>query len=196
MYRYIIYVPNDQELKSLIVSEMHKVPYVEHPNYHKTIVVVKKQYYWIHMKKEVVGFIVRCLKCQKVKVEHRHPTGLLEYFSIPEWKWEVVTMDFITKFLRTTKKHDYIMVMVEKFTKYSHFIPVKSMHKEIDIVDIFMHEVARLHGVPKTIMSDKDSKFTLNFWKGLFKVFGKNMNFSTTYHPESNAQIERINQVI
>jgi hypothetical protein len=78
------------------------------------------------MKKEVVDFIARCLECQKVKVEHRHPTGFLQPFPIPEWKWEVVTMDFITKLPRTVKKHDSIMVVVDKLTKASHFIPVKS----------------------------------------------------------------------
>jgi hypothetical protein len=87
--------------------------------------VVKKQYYWPGMKKEVVDFIARCLECQKFKVEHRHPTGLLQPLPIPEWKWEVVTMDFITKLPRTTKQHDSIMVVVDKLTKVSHFIPVK-----------------------------------------------------------------------
>jgi hypothetical protein len=160
MYRHIVYVPNDQEMKILLLSEMHKVPYVGHPSYQKTIIAVKNQYYWPIMKKEVVDFIARCLECQKVKVEHRHPAGLLQPLPTPLWKWEVTTMYFITKFPRNVKKHDSIMVVVGKLTKASHFIPVKSAHKETNIVDIFMHEVARLHGVPKTIMSDKDSKFT------------------------------------
>jgi hypothetical protein len=78
-------------------------------------------------------------------------------------------MDFITKFPRTAKQHDSIMVVVDKLTKAAHFIPVKSTHKEANIVDIFMCEVARLHGVPKTIVSDRDSKFTSNFWKGIIQ---------------------------
>jgi hypothetical protein len=196
MYRCRVYVPNDQGVENMLLSEMHKVPYVGHPGYQKTIVAVKKQYYWPGMKKEVVDFIARCLECQKVKVEHRHPTGLLQPFPIPEWKWEVVTMDFITKFPRTAKQHDSIMVVVDKLTKAAHFIPVKSMHKETNIVEIYMREIAKLHGVPKTIVSDRDSKFTQNFWKGLFKGFGTNLNFSTTYHPESDGQTERVNQVI
>jgi hypothetical protein len=75
------------------------------------------------MKKEVVDYIAKCLECQKVKVEHRHPVGLLQPLPIPEWKWEVVTMDFITKLPRTSKQHDSIMVVVDKLTKASHFIP-------------------------------------------------------------------------
>jgi hypothetical protein len=80
------------------------------------------------------------------------------------------------------------MVVVDKFTKASHFIPLKTTHKAIDVVDIFMKEVERLHKIPKTIVSNRDSKFTLNFWKGLFKGFRTNLNFSTSYHTESDGQ--------
>jgi hypothetical protein len=88
-------VPNDQKLKSMLLSVMHKVPYVGHLGYQKTIFIVKKQYYWHSMKKEVVDFIARCLECQKVKVEHIHRAGLLQPLPISEWKWEVVTMDLL-----------------------------------------------------------------------------------------------------
>jgi hypothetical protein len=108
----------------------------------------------------------------------------------------VVTMDFITRFPRTGKLHDSIMVVMDKLTKYSHFIPLKTTHKAADVVDIFMREVARLHRIPKMIVSDRDPKFTLNFWKGLFKGFRTNLNFSTAYHPESDGQKKRVNRVI
>jgi hypothetical protein len=136
------------------------------------------------------------MECQKVKAEHRHPAGLLQPLPIPEWKWDVVTMDFITGFPRTSKQHDSIMVVVDKLTKAAHFIPLKTTHRAADVADIFLKEVARLHGIPKTIVSDRDPKFTSNFWKGLFKGFGTNLNFSTTYHPESDGQTERVNRVI
>jgi hypothetical protein len=142
MYRGTIYVPNSQELKNMIFREMHNVPYAGHPGYQKTIAVVKRQYYWPGMKKEVVEYIAKCLECQKVKVEHRHPAGLLHPLPIPEWKWEVVTMDFITKLPRTNKQHDSIMVVVDKLTKAAHFIPVKLTHKETNIVDIYMREIS------------------------------------------------------
>jgi hypothetical protein len=117
---------------------MHNVPYAGHPGYQKNIATVKSQYYWPGMKKEVVDFILRCLECQKVKAEHRHPTDLLQPLPIPEWKWEVVTMDFITKLPRTNKQHDYIMVVVDKLTKVAHFIPVKLTHKATNIDDVYM----------------------------------------------------------
>jgi hypothetical protein len=111
------------------------------------------------------------------------------------WK-DSPSSEFINKFPRMTKKHDSVMVVVDKLTKSSHFIPVKSMHKATDTDEIYMHEVSKLHGVPKTIVSDRDSNFTSNVWKGIFKGFGTNLNFNTTYRPKSDGQTERLNQVI
>jgi hypothetical protein len=147
---------------------MNNVTYVGHPRYQKNIAAVKSQYYWPCMKKEVVDFISRCLKCQKVKAEHRDPVDLLQPLPIPEWKWEVVTMNFITKLPKTNKQHDSIMVVVDKLTKVAHFILVKRTHKAVSIADFYMREIAQLHGIPKTIVSDRDPKFTSKFWKGLF----------------------------
>ena len=117
---------------------MNSVSYVGHPGYQKTIVAIKNQYYWPCMKKQVAHFIVKCLECQKVKDEHRHPDSLLQPLPIPEWKWEFVTMDFITKLPRTNKQHDSIMVVVDMLTKAAHFIPVNSTHKETSIAQIYM----------------------------------------------------------
>jgi hypothetical protein len=148
------------------------------------------------MKKEIAEYIARCMECQRVKVEHRHPTGLLQPLLIPKWKWEVVTMDFITGLPRTNKQHDSIMVVVDKLMKVAHFIPLETTHTTSNVVDIYMRKVAQLHGILKTIMSDRDPKFTLKFWRGLFKGLETSLNFSTTYHPESDGQKERVNQVI
>jgi hypothetical protein len=109
---------------------------------------------------------------------------------------EVVTIDFITGLPRTNKQHDSIMVVVDKLTKAAHFIPLKTTHKATNVADIYMREVALLHGIPKTIVSDRDPKFTSKFWRGLFKGFRTNLNFNTTYHAEFDGQIERVNQVI
>jgi hypothetical protein len=138
------------------------------------------------MKREINEYIAICMECQKVKVEHRNPVGLLQPLPIPEWKWEVVMIYFITGFPRTSKLHDSIMVVVDKLTKAAHFIPLKITHKAGDVADIFTKEVARLHGIPKTIVFDRDPKFTSNFWKGLFKGFEMNLNFSIDYHPKSD----------
>jgi hypothetical protein len=94
------------------------------------------------MKKKVVDFISKCLKCQKVKAEHRHPVRFLQPLPIPQWKWEVLIMDFITKLPKTNKQHDSIMVVVDKLTKSAHFILVMLTHKEANIVDVYMREIS------------------------------------------------------
>ena len=112
------------------------------------------------MKKDMAEYISRCMKCQQVKVEHQHPAGLLHPLPVPEWKWEVISMDFITGLLMTWRQHDSIMVVVDKLTKAAHFIPVKSTHKTDDIANIFMKDIFKLHGLPKAIISNRDVKFT------------------------------------
>jgi hypothetical protein len=121
---------------------------------------------------------------------------LLQPLPIPQWKWEVVTMDFITGLPRTSKQHDAIMVVMDKLTKATHFITLKTTHKATYVVDIYMRELARLHGIPKTIVFDKAPKFTLMFWKCLFKGFGTNLNFNIAYYLEFDGKTERVNQVI
>ena len=100
-----------------------------------------------------------------MKVEHQHPTVLLQPFPVAEWKWEFISVDFITGFPMTWRQHDSIMVVVDKLTKEAHFIPVKSMHKTDEIDKIFMKEIFKLHGFPKEIFFDRDVNFTSNFWK-------------------------------
>jgi hypothetical protein len=115
------------------------------------------------MKKEVANYIAQCLECQKVKVDHKYLEGMLQPFPITVWKWEVVTIDFITKMTRIMKHNDSIMVVVDRFTKTKKFIPVKTIHKETNITFIYMKEVASLHGVPKAIVPYRDPKFTSKF---------------------------------
>ena len=97
-------------------------------------------------------------------------------------------MDFITRLPMTWRKHDSIMVVVDKLIKVAHFIPINSTHKTNDMAEIFMKEIFKLHGFPTAIVSDIDVKFTSNFWKGLFADLGRNLNFSTTYHPQTDGQ--------
>ena len=136
------------------------------------------------------------MKFQHVKVEHQHPAGLLQPFPDLEWKWEDISMDFIAGLPMTWRQHDSIMVVVYKLTKAAHFISVNSTHKTDDIEKIFMKEIFKLHGFPKAIVSNRDVKFTSNFWKGLFAYLGTKLNFSATYHPQTDGQTKRVNQVL
>jgi hypothetical protein len=148
------------------------------------------------MKKEVANYIDRCLECQRVKKEHRNPEGLLQPFPILKWKCDVFIVDFMTKLPRTMKQNDSIMVVVDKLTKATHFIPVKTTQKAKNIAKHYVKEVVRLHVVSKKIFLDRDPKFTSIFWKGSFKGFGTNLNLSTTYHPKSDGKTQRNNMII
>ena len=137
----------------------------------KTIATARRQYFWPGMKKDMAEYISRCMKCQQVKVEHQHPAGLLQPLPVPEWKWEVSSMDFIREFSMTWRQHDSIMVVVDKLSKETHFILVKSTYKTNSIAMIFMKEIFKLHGLPKAILLDQDTKFTSNFFNFFFLIW-------------------------
>lgn len=117
-------------------------------------------------------YLTKCLECQLVKAEHQHPASLVQPLPIPKWKCEIITLDLITSLPRTRKQHDSIMVVVDKLRKTAHFIPVKSTYKMVDIADIFMREIFRLHEIPRVVISNRDIKFTSTFGKTLFAGLG------------------------
>eukprot|EP00253_Pinus_taeda_P006607 PITA_06607 len=191
-----IYIPNQSSIKEKILDENHRSPYAGHPGYQKLITSLRKEYYWPGMKKDVVEYLARCLECQQVKAEHQHPAGLLQLIPIPEWKWETITMDFITGLPKSKRSNDSIMVVVDKLSKSAHFIPVQSTYRAAQIANIFMQNIFKLHGLPKVIISDRDVKFTSAFWRTLFEGLGTQLSFSTAYHPQTDGQTERVNQVL
>eukprot|EP00253_Pinus_taeda_P031928 PITA_31928 len=160
------------------------------------ITSLRKEYYWIGMKKDVAGYLARCLECQQIKVEHQHPAGLLQPLPIPGWKWETISMDFIIGLPKSKKNNDSIMVVVDKLSKSAHFILVKSTYRVVQIAHVFMQNIFKLHGLRKTIISDRDVKFSSVFRKTLFAELGTQLNFSMAYHPQTDGQTERVNQVV
>ena len=145
------------------------------------------------MKNKVAEFLARFIECQQVKAENQHPTGLLQQLPIANWKWEAISLDFITGLPKNHKQNDSIMVVMDKLSKETHFISVKTTHKAPNIADIFMKEIFHLHGIPKVIISDWDPKFTSNFWKSLFKGLDTKLNFSIVYHSQMDRLTERVN---
>jgi len=128
-------------LKAGILDEIHKKPYSGHPGYQKTVTMLRKDFYWPKMKGEVAEYLAKCLECQLVKAEHQHPAGLLQPLPIPERKWEIISLDFITGLPKNAKQNDSIMVVVDKLSKAAHFIPVKSTYKAVNIAKNFMKEI-------------------------------------------------------
>jgi hypothetical protein len=185
-----ICVPPNDELTSLILNEAHRVVYMAHPEVKKMREDLKPLFLWKGMKVAIVNYVARCLECQQVKVEHKHPVGLLHPHAIPESKWEVISMDFIVGFPLTAMRHDSIFVVVDTLTKSYHFIHVCTMYQEPDIARVFIGEIVRLHNVPKRIISDQGSMFIGRFWISFQEALGTQLNFSTSYHPETDGKIE------
>ena len=120
------------------MNDLHKRPYPWHPRNDKMITMIRKDFFWPNMKKEVAQYLASCLECQQVKEQHQHQVGLLQPLPIPKWTWETISMDFITDLPKNFRQHDSIMVVVDKLSKAAHFIPVKSTYKVLNIADIFM----------------------------------------------------------
>ena len=148
------------------------------------------------MKRHVGEFVRRCLTCQQVKAEYQKPPGLLQPLEVAEWKWEHVTMDFVTHLPRTQQRHDAVWVIVDQLTKSAHFLAVRMTFTLERFYRLYMREIVQLHGVPVSIVSDGDSRFTTHFWKSLQKAMGTRLTMSTAYHPQTDGQFERTIQVL
>ena len=135
------------------------------------------------MKRDVVDYVARCLTYQQVKDEHQRPGGMLQPLDIPEWKWEEVTMDFMSGLLRSSEGYDSILVIVDRMTKSAHFLPVKTTDQVRKLTKLYLKEIMRLHGVPVLIVSDQDTRFTSMFSKELQAGFGTRLKFSIALHP-------------
>ena len=119
------------------------------------------------MKRDVTEYVSKCFTCQQVKAEHQMPTGLLNPLPIPQWKWDNITMDFVSGFHLTQQKHDSIWVIVDRLTKSAHFIPVRIDYSMDRLAELYVDEIVRLHGVTLSIVSDRDPRFTSRFWNEL-----------------------------
>ncbi|KAL0546694.1 hypothetical protein IC582_016606 [Cucumis melo] len=189
-------VPSDCAVKTELLSEAHSSPFSMHPGSTKMYQDLKRVYWWRNMKREVAEFVSKCLVCQQVKAPRQKPAGLLQPLSIPEWKWENVSMDFITGLPRTLRGFTVIWIVVDRLTKSAHFVPGKSTYTASKWAQLYMSEIVRLHGVPVSIVSDRDARFTSKFWKGLQTAMGTRLDFSTAFHPQTDGQTERLNQVL
>ncbi|XP_066165912.1 uncharacterized protein [Oryza sativa Japonica Group] len=132
----------------------------------------------------------------KKQAEHQRPAGLLQPLQIPEWKWEEIGMDFITGLPRTSSGQDSIWVVVDRLTKVAHFVPVHTTYTGKRLAELYLSRIMCLHGVPKKIVSDRGSQFTSKFWQKLQEELGTRLNFSTAYHPQTDGQTERVNQIL
>ncbi|GJV43947.1 putative reverse transcriptase domain-containing protein [Tanacetum coccineum] len=157
---------------------------------------LKKLYWWPNMKAIIAEYVGKCLTCSRVKAECQKPSGLLIQPEIPTWKWERITMDFVTKLPKTSSGHDTIWVIVDRLTKSAHFIPTKATYSMETLTRLYIKEIVSRHGVPISIISDRDSHFTSRFWQSMQNALGTQLDMSTAYHPETDGQSERTIQTL
>ncbi|KAI3667584.1 hypothetical protein L6452_42650 [Arctium lappa] len=182
--------------RKLLLEEAHKSRYSIHPGSTKMYRDLKLMYWWPVMKLDVASYVEKCVTCLQVKAEHQRPYGSLQPLSIPEWKWDNFTMDFVTKLPKTLRGHDTIWVIVDRLTKSAHFLAMRETLPMEKLAKLYIDEVVSRHGVPQSIVSDRDSRFTSNFWASLQKELGTRLNLSTAYHPQTDGQSERTIQTL
>ena len=195
-FQHRLCVPNNKELKKKLLFEAHNTVFSMHPGGNNMYQDLKQFYWWKGRKRDVTEYVSKCLTCQQIKVEHQVPTGLLNPLPIPQWKWDNITMDFVSGFPLTQQKHDSVWVIVDRLTKSAHFIPVRIDYSMDRLAELYVNEIVRLHGVPLSIVSDRDPRFTSRFWKELQSALGTKLDFSTAFHPQIDGQSERLIQVL
>ncbi|KAA3461200.1 reverse transcriptase [Gossypium australe] len=188
MFRDRVCVPKNDEIIQKILYEAHNICLSVHPGSTKMYNDLKKLYGWLGMKRDTSEF--------QVKVEHQVPSGLLQPIMVPEWKWDRITMDFVTGLALNPKKKDVVWVVVNRVTKSAHFIPIRTDYSLDKLAELYIAEIVRLHRVPISIISDRDPRFTSRFWKKLQKALGTKLNFSTAFHPQTNSQSKKMIQVL
>ncbi|GJU85539.1 reverse transcriptase domain-containing protein [Tanacetum coccineum] len=191
-----IWVPLMGGVRTVIMDEAHKSRYSVHPGADKMYYDLRDMYWWPGMKKDIAVYVSKCLTCAKVKAEHQRPSGLLQQPEIPEWKWENITMDFITKLPRTRSGHDAIWVVVDRLTKSAHFIAIREDFSTEKLAKVYLDRIVARHGVPVSIISDRDARFTSRLWKTFQKALGTRLDMSTAYHPQTDGQSEHTIQTL
>ncbi|GJW77868.1 reverse transcriptase domain-containing protein [Tanacetum coccineum] len=178
------------------MHESHKSKYSIHPGSDKMYQDLKKLYWWPNMKAIIAEYVGKCLTYSRVKIECPEPSCYLRTTGESYVKWREITMAFITNSSKTSNGHDTIWVIVDRLTKSAHFIPTRETDSMETITRLYIKEIVSWHGVPKSIISNRDSHFTSRFWQSLQSALGSQLDMSTAYHPETDGQSERTIQTL
>lgn len=178
-----------------LLEEYHSTPSGGHSGFLRTYRRLADSLYWVGMQRSVKDFVRACDVCQRQKYSATSPGGLLQPLPIPNAVWEDLSLDFITG-LPKSKGYEAVLVVVDRLSKYSHFIMLKHPYTAKSIAEVFVREIVRLHGIPNSLVSDRDPIFVSHFWLELFKLQGTRLKMSSSYHPETDGQTEVINRCL
>ena len=191
-----VVVPGDLDVKTLLVSELHSVPYAAHPGVQRTIGKVRRYFWWKGMAGDIREFVESCPTCQLEKTDHTQSKGSLQSLAILEAKWQEVSVDFVTDLLTAAEGEDSIMTVVDRATKMVHLIPCRKTTTTGEAARLYWQQVVRLHGVPRAIHTDRGAQFIGRWWREIWTLLGTKLKFGTAYHPQSQGQVERMNAVV
>jgi len=191
-----LYIPADAALRTRLLHECHDVPTAGHLGKDKTIEQVKRRFYWPRMDSDVLQYVRTCDACQRNKPSQQSTPGLLQPLPIPDHPWQQVTMDLITQLPKSRQGNDAIVVFVDKLSKMVHLVATKTTVTAPQLAEIFWSTVVRHHGLPSSIVSDRDPRFTGHFWRALWKCLGTQLTMSTAFHPQTDGQTERANRTL
>lgn len=180
-------------MRENLIQEKHNGALSGHFGVNKTQELVTRFYFWPRMNRYVRQYVENCVVCHKAKGTSSN-AGLYQPLIIPTRPWECISMDFVVGLPRTRQGYDSIYVVVDRFSKMAHFIPCKTIHDACNIAQLFFSGVVRIHGLPLSIVSDRDTKFMSHFWKALWQKLGTNLSFGSAYHPQTDGQTEVVNR--
>ena len=189
-----LYIPQSQSLRTQILKELHDVPYAGHVGSSRMLAALKRNFWWPHMSRYVERYVNSCPTCQRMKPTPSDCTSLYRH-NVPQYPWEVVSMDLIVS-LPQSHGYDSVVVFVDRFSKMVHLAPTVQTVTAQELAIVYLNSVFRLHGISLKLISDRDPRFVSQFWQSLFTELGTSLNLSTSYHPQTDGQTERINQVV
>jgi len=192
----MLWILEDGNLKNLILRSEHETKIAGHMGQDKTIELIRSNFWWPKMNKKIIDFVWSCPECKKNKAARHQPYGLSSPLKLPYAPWQSITMDFITE-LPLSEGCDQLWVVIDRFTKMAHFLPLKKEKKTAaDLVVTFAWEVWKHHRLPSDIVSDQASRFTCETWQEFLWLSGIRPRMLTAFHPQTDRQTERLNQTI
>jgi hypothetical protein len=194
-YKGRIYLNNNSKFKIKVLQEAHHCPVASHVGFFKTYYNARQSFFWKGMSTDIQKYVAECDLCQRNKTENISTPGVLHLLHVPNQKWEEIAMDFI-EVLPVSEGKDKILVIVDRLTKYAHFMGVRKTDSAKQTAEVFCKNIYKLHGFPKVIVSYRDAKFKGNFWREFCKQIGTSLNMRSAYHPQTDGQIEIVNKCL
>ena len=190
-----IFVPDDTNLRTALFREIHDTPLTGHPGFHKFLAYARRHFIGPNLRNDILEFTRTCPQCQIAKPRNDLTYGTIMPLQPPEAPWQDISMDLIIH-LPKSGTFDAILVVVDRFSKMAHFVPTQTQINAPELALLFLDNIVRLHGFPRSIVSDRDTRFLSHFWRELFSLTDTTLRFSTANHPQTDGQTERTNRTL